>query len=366
MNKLKQNKVRILIFLVCSILICSTLFFYKPCENWLNNLFFKNPVANLNDCDLTVHFVDIGQGDCILVNFPDNKVMLVDCGSNSNKDKLEMYFNKFFENKEKVIDFFVITHADEDHYGNGSYVFENYEVKNFYRPSVCTPNETGWEGASINDDEGYKKLIDESFKNENGCQMFYNVASDNFLNQSDASYNVRCYSPLEENYQNSNDYSAVLQIEYFGRKILLTGDAESDIETKLINIYGEDLKSDILKVAHHGSKTSSSVNFLREVSPLYAVISVEKGNTYNLPNDEIIARLDSIVGKDNIYRTDNMGNIVFGLNTKQQVDNKASILVKTTKATNVNVKVSWWCVVVLFEGVSFVIIFFVEKKKKEK
>ena len=366
MNKLKQNKLKILIFLACSILICSTLFFYDLCENWLNNLFFKNPVANLTDCDLTVHFVDIGQGDCILVDLPDDKIMIVDCGSSANQNKLEIYLNKFFEDKEKIVDYFVITHADEDHYGNGSYIFENYEVKNFYRPSVCTPNETSWEGATINDDIGYKKLIDESLKNEIGCQMFFNNASDDFLNQSEIDYNVRCFSPLEENYQNSNDYSAVLQIEYCGRKILLTGDAETNTEEKLINIYGEELKSDIIKVAHHGSQTSSSINFLREVSPLYAVISVEKGNMYNLPNEEIVARVKAFVGEENIYRTDEMGNVVFGLNSKQKVEEKASIFVKTTKATNVNVKVGWWCVIVLLEGLSFAVIFFVGRKKKEK
>lgn len=369
MNKIKQYKVRILIFLVCSILICSTLFFYKPCENWLNNLFFKNPVVNLADCDLTVHFVDIGQGDCVLVNFPDDKILLVDCGSNVNQSKLEIYLNKYFENKDKVIDYFLITHADEDHYGNGSYVFENFDVKNFYRPSIYTPNEIeryGFEDVNVNNDEGYKKLIDGSLQNESGCNMFFNIANDNLLNLNNCNYSVKCLSPLEENYNDSNDYSVVLQIEYANRKILLTGDIESNIENRLIQTYGDELKSDILKVAHHGSKTSSQTNFLSKVSPQYAIISVEKDNIYNLPNQEVMTRLNSIVGQENIYRTDEMGNIVFGLNSKQKIEDKASVIVKTTKAINVNVKVSWWCVIVLVEGLTFVGVFFIGKKKKVK
>ncbi len=372
MGKLKITKMRILVFVLCSILIFSTLFFYKPCEKWLNNIFYREPAIILNDCELTLHFIDVGQGDSILINFPDDKVMLVDTGPNASSEKLLQYLGSFYKSRQdKVLDYLVVTHDDEDHYGGASAVLDTYDVKNCFRPSVFTSDEAeekGFVDVSINDYIGYKDFI-QSLKSEieNGCKEYYNNTDlTNLVDFASLEYSLTFLAPLDDKCDESNDYSAVIQIEYKNRKILLTADAEDNIEERLINLYQDNLQSDILKVGHHGSKTSTTSDFLKIVKPSYAVISVGKDNDYKHPSDEVVARLNATVGNDNIYRTDTQGNIIIGLDGDNTVDGKASIVIKTNSVTNIKVQVYWWCVVVFMEIGCFCIVFFVNFKKKGK
>ena len=162
---------------------------------------------------------------------------------------------------------------------------------------------------------------------------------------------------VEKNPQNSNDYSAVIMIECFGKKILLTADIESDIERKLVDNYGDILNADILKVAHHGSNTSSTDIFIEKVSPSYAIISVGKNN-FGHPNSEVIERLENFVNK-NLYRTDTDGDIVVGINK----DDNSKVLVNSHKRLFSNLKIYWWSVIVLFIIINYLLCFYIKRKK---
>ena len=118
---------------------------------------------------------------------------------------------------------------------------------------------------------------------------------------------VEFLGPVDENGKDLNSTSIVLKITYGNTSFLFTGDAESNEEEEILN-SGADLKSTVLKVGHHGSRTSTSYPFLREVMPQYAVISVEKGNSYGHPNEETLSKL-SDAGVE-VYRTDESGDIV--------------------------------------------------------
>ena len=372
MSKLKITKTRIFVFVLCSILIFSTLFFYKPCEKWLNDIFYREPAIVLNDCELTLHFIDVGQGDSILINFPDDKVMLVDTGPNNSNEKLLQYLGSFYKSRQdKVLDYLVVTHDDEDHYGGASAVLATFDVQNCFRPNVFTSaeaEEKGFIDVSINNNSSYKTFI-QTLKNEkeNGCNEYYNnKVLSNLPDFIGKDYLLTFLTPLDEKCDESNDYSAVIQIEYKNRKILLTADAEDNIEERLITLYQESLQSDILKVGHHGSKTSTTSDFLKSVKPSYAIISVGKDNDYKHPSDEVVARLNATVGKDNIYRTDTQGNIIIGLDGDNTTFGKANIVIKTNKVTNIKVQVYWWCFITFMEVGFFCIVFFTNFKKKGK
>ena len=354
-------------FAIFSVLIFSTLFFYSACENWLNNIFYKNPVQSLSQCELTIHFIDVGQGDSILVCLPNDEIMLVDTGSNVSSDKFETYLESFYKTrKNKTVDYLVITHADEDHYGNASLVFENYDVKKCFRPSVFTSEEVKSNGlveCQINDDTGYVNFV-ESLQAENDCNEYFNIATTNPFNLKNVDFSINFLAPLTEYSEKSNDYSTVIQIEYANRKILLTSDMESEVETELVNLYEETLKSDILKVGHHGSSTSTSQNFLDYVYPEYAIICVGKDNAYGHPKEQVLLRLQNFVEQEKLLRTDQNGNIVIGIDKDKTENGKAEILVKTKIATNIKIKVYWWCVIVFSESLCFCLVFFVKRPRR--
>ena len=352
-------KLRIIIVCAFAVILLSTMLFYNTCEYWINSVCF--PVPNsIEGAELKVHFIDVDQGDSILIEFPDNKTMLVDAGPNSEETKLINYINNNLPNK--TINYFVATHQDEDHIGGADKIFENFNVLNFYRPNVFT-NQEIVENAYIDATEynsgDFINMIN-GLKNEQNCESFVTFPHENLLNlNNDCPYSVKFLAPLDETSTKSNDYSAVIMIEYLSKKILLTGDADAEIEQRLINLYGDSLKADILKVAHHGSSDSTSINFMSKVKPTYAVISVGKNNSYGHPTQNVLQILNSTVGT-NIYRTDIQGNIVFGIKPD---NNQAQILIKTQTHPLVVLYIKWWTVVIAGIILCTVITFSIKTKK---
>lgn len=358
----KELKIKIIIFAIISILICSSFFFYSGCENFVNNIFFPTPINQTKDCELRVHFIDVGQGDSILIELPDNKTMLIDAGPSSQEDELILYLNKIFENKEnKDIDYFVLTHPDEDHIGGADVVFDNYNVKFCYRPSVFTNDEVlnfGFVDVEINSEPHFETAITKMY--QENCESIVTFATDNLLNlKSDCPYSIKFLAPIEERYTNSNDYSAVIMLEYKNKKFLFTGDAGSNIEQSLVSLYKDELKADVLKVAHHGSNDSSSFDFLKYVKPKFAVIQVGINNLYNLPNKDALNRISACMGNKNILRTDTNGNIIIGVNSNKE------IVIECAKNHIVEIHINWWCVVLFIECLSFIIIFSIKIKSKQ-
>ena len=185
-----------------------------------------------------------------------------------------------------TIDYLIITHGDFDHMGEAIYLVENFNVKNV---------------VFNNDDFNDLELNLIKVLNENNIKYYQNV---NYINL----YNNKLYFLNNTIYDNENDNSNVIYFNYNQFKLLFMADVGIKVEEQLI--YQYNLKNiDILKVGHHGSKTSTSSNFIKEIEPKYSIISVGKNNRYNHPDKEVLKKLEN----SKIYRTDVNGSIMFKL-----------------------------------------------------
>lgn len=244
---------------------------------------------NSNPNVLTVHYIDVGQGDSELIQI-NNKNILIDAGPKDAEDKVVSYIKT---QGITTLDYLIETHPHEDHIGGMEAVVKSFKINQFIGPKIYNPPTT-----SI-----FKNLI-TTLKNKN---MKITVLDPG--DHIDLGKNVECQilSPEKAYYDNLNNYSIVLKITYKDSKFLFDGDAEQEDESKILN-HGFDISSDVLKVGHHGSSGSSSENFLKEVSPKIAVISCGKNNDYGHPHKVTLDKLNSINCK--IYRTDLNGDIV--------------------------------------------------------
>lgn len=232
---------------------------------------------------LNVYFIDVGQADSILL---ENKghYMLIDAGNNEDGPKLVNYFN---EQDIKEFDYVVGTHAHEDHIGGMDDIIKNFKIDNFYMPDAITTTKT------------FEDVLDAL---EETNVIFQTPKVNQTFNLQDTTITTLSVTADEKNL---NDTSIVLKVKYGTNTFLFMGDASTKIEKNLLN---KDIKSDVLKVGHHGSRYSTSLEFLKQVSPEYAVISVGENNTYKHPHEEILKRLEE--QNIQIYRTDKQGTIL--------------------------------------------------------
>ena len=271
--------------------------------------------------EFEVHFIDVGQGDCAFIRFPDNTNMLIDAGPRNSGDNVCNYLKDVFKQENIIkINRFLITHQDTDHVGGAVKVFEEFQVDYFYRPTVLSTYEVETFGNSENYKQSNGKCYDQTIVasyNEPNCTINYSKAG---IYWGGENYSVEFLSPNYETYSNSNAYSAVVKITYNNRSFLFTGDAEFNdknkddlnrTENELISLKSDKLKADVLKVAHHGAATSTSNEFLSFVKPSLAVMSVGKGNSYGHPADETIARLQEY--NCDIYMTSTYGSIAMSV-----------------------------------------------------
>lgn len=237
---------------------------------------------------MLIHYIDVGQGDSVLIQV-NNRNLLIDAGPKSDKKKLLDYLSKL--NLEKL-DYVIATHPHEDHIGNMADIIEGYKVLAFYAPKVQSTTKT------------FEKMV-EALKDKNLKINVIKKGTDSIdLGQNTQ---VTVFSPTQASYENLNNYSPVIKIEYGSTSFLFTGDAEKDEEAEILN-NNENIHSDVLKVGHHGSSTSTSENFLNKVDPSIGIISVGKDNSYNHPNKETIKLLNE--HKVTTYRTDIDGTVV--------------------------------------------------------
>lgn len=280
--------------------------------NDIENLLSNGELYNFRDSAVKMHMIDVDQGDAMLFELPDGKTMLVDCGSEDSSKTLVDFLNS---KNIKVIDYLIYTHADEDHVGGGEAIFNTYQVNMLYRPKVLSSTENSQGnsfGYRVKETEIYDRAIMCAYL-EDGCQMKYSFEGECILGDK---YSIKFLNPDVDGYSNSNNYSAVIMIESFGKKILLQGDAEESVERRLILDYGEYLDVDVLKISHHGSNTGSSVSFLDKTSPEISLISVGE-NSWRLPSIEVIERLENIDSK--ILKTADDGNISLGINESGEI-----------------------------------------------
>lgn len=237
------------------------------------------------DSSFAVHFIDVGQADCALV-MCDGVYMLIDGGNAEDSDLVFSYLKKHGIDH---LDYLVATHAHEDHIGGLSGAA--------YAATVGTALSPVTEGST----KVFKNLV-KSLEQQN-VSLTVPQPGDSFPL---GSAQVRVLGPVKA-YEEVNDTSIVLSVTYGQTDFLFTGDMEAAAEADLVE-SGADLSATVLKVGHHGSSSSTSYRFLREVLPDYAIISVGEGNKYGHPNEEVLSRLAD--AEATVYRTDLCGTII--------------------------------------------------------
>ena len=262
--------------------------------------------------DMTVHFIDVGQGDSIFIELPNGENMLIDAGETTEGDKVAAYI---FAEGYDTLDYVVATHPHSDHIGGMADVVNSFNVENFYMTSA----------------ESTTKVYENMLKavKDSKADVHNVIAGDIILDKTNLLIEVVAPKTLE--CDDLNDTSVVLKLTYGDRRFLFTGDAEKAEEDGIWT----NIKCDVLKVGHHGSDSSSSANFLKKAEPSYAVISVGMGNSYGHPTDVVLKRLAD--RNIDVYRTDTQGTIVFTTDGKDiSVNVKPSVcapVVETTVTT---------------------------------
>ena len=238
---------------------------------------------------LTVHFIDVGQGDSILLTCG-GKTMLVDAGGSEQGERVVRYLRS---QKISALDIAVATHPHRDHIGGMDTVVQNFPIKTLYTP------------VTESDNACFQDLI----KACSAANVKLTVPkADAQFSLGDAKVTVLGPRGDYEKLENQNNISIVLRVDYGDRSFLLTGDAEHEEETAILDA-GCIVDVDVLKAGHHGSEDSTGSRLLHEAMPDYCVISCGLGNDYGHPHEDTLSRLrDADV---TVCRTDELGTIVF-------------------------------------------------------
>ncbi|MBQ1186641.1 MAG: MBL fold metallo-hydrolase [Clostridia bacterium] len=235
-----------------------------------------------------VRFIDVGQGDCILIS-SNGYNAIVDFGNKSD------FGTELLDSLKKLgvnrIDCAILSHYDTDHVGGGSKIIGAINTRYALLPEL--------------DDRTDNNFTNFQYALENSGTEIYTAKVGTVINIGEFEITVLAYN---KNAENSNDQSVVLMAEISGKKFLLTGDAGTDIENQLLNDK-IDIDCDVYKAAHHGSRNSNSAEFIAAASPEYAVISAGASNSYGHPHSEVLDNLAAVNAK--VYRTDRSGDITF-------------------------------------------------------
>lgn len=300
----KEKRTRhILVITLCVVTIVAVTLFLLGFPEKPFPAFSSSPSSSVSDNSVTipntsglhVYFIDVGQGDCTLLISPNGKTMLIDAGGVHAFSKIRYTLDKLSIER---IDVAICTHMHEDHIGGMAEVVEHFPVGQMF----LSPYDI--ESAS------YAHLIDVI--NDNHVPASSAYAGLNALIDWDELCEVRILSPYETHYTDENDTSMIVRVKFGNNAVLITGDAGETAEYLALKALPHKLfHADVLKVAHHGSRTATSKKFLNRVNPSIAVISVGNDNPYGLPDEEILARLEETGTR--IYRTDRDGTVLITL-----------------------------------------------------
>ncbi|NQV00589.1 MAG: MBL fold metallo-hydrolase [Parcubacteria group bacterium] len=250
---------------------------------WIWSAVLKQAPDNI----LEVHFFDIGQGDSIFIETPQGKQVLIDGGP--DKTVLEK-LGKTMPFYDRTIDLVILTHPDADHITGLVEVLKYYQVEYILF-------------SGLEKDTAVYQKWEDIIKEKNISLTIAQTGQKVILEKGIIMNILWPEQSLAESFtKKANNSSVVGQLIYEQIEFLLTGDIEKEIEQRLVN---QNLESDILKVPHHGSKTSTSYNFFKAVNPQIAVISVGLDNYYKHPHEDILERLKNVL----VYRTDKNGDI---------------------------------------------------------
>lgn len=264
------------------------------------NILYK---ANSN---FAIHMVDVGQGDCTLIVTASRKTILVDGGGSEseNYDVGEKVLVPYLLDRQiKKVDYLVISHFDSDHCKGLFSVMKTLNVKTAIvsKQSKISSN--------------YQYFI--KLAKERKITVVEVTAGDNIRIDKNTDLDILWPTKNQMSQNPLNNNSIVCKLKYRNVSVLFTGDIEGEAEKAIENIYGDYLKTDILKVAHHGSKTSSGENFLKLASPKIALIGVGKDNKFGHPNDVVLKRFNTLGCK--VYRTDEVGEITLIIDKNSRI-----------------------------------------------
>lgn len=277
-----MKKRLISLFLILSLLLCGCTIAAEPVEP---------TAAPVSGSGLTVHFIDVGQADCALLEC-DGQYMVIDGG---NKEDGQLVISYLQQQGVEELSAVVCSHAHEDHVGGLPSVLAVYPTQAVYAPTKTY-------SSNIFDDFVY-------YTDQQGLEITMPQPGDTFpLGEA----NITVLGPTKS-YAETNDTSIVLRVDYGESSFLFTGDMEVAAENDMLDFWESTGNSaifdvDVLKMGHHGSNTSTGYRFLNAVMPDYAVISVGEGNSYGHPNDEPLSRLNDAGVTQ--FRTDKLGTVV--------------------------------------------------------
>ena len=266
--------------------------------------------------------LNVGQGDCIFLQFPDGQTMVMDAGSEFGSSNT---YDKLADHLDvrgiQALDYMFITHSDYDHIRYVQDILEEYEVKAIYIPRVAEDMSATWT-------KTIAAIKEETWTNSNGEQVlseiFYTVGDFTIEGEDWA---MSCHSYLEEDYPNvkesssaevKNSVSPICFLEYADRTLVLTGDSNERNEEYLVERGVLNVDADVLKVGHHGSRTSTIQEFLDAVDCEYAIVSYGEDNEYGHPTPELMSRLQNYTdptpdgdynGYKYVYETAKDGNV---------------------------------------------------------
>lgn len=293
----------------------------KPCYDGDFPIINQSKIVS----DLEVVFIDVGQGDSILIKTPSNQTILIDAGAEEDYSGVNLV--KYLKScGVKTIDYAIITHPDADHTGGFISVFDKFKVKFVFRPYVRSDNKltdrlkSRFNPQTITycDTDTYANLL-LSINSERSNWVYIDKDTDLIFDYADGkTLKLDFLTPTAElselNYTDLNDYSPLIKITYAGKSFMLTGDASKTVEEEALSFYPSYvLACDVLKVAHHGSDTSTSYSFVKAVSPSYAVISCGEGNIYKHPKSSVLTTL--LASNAKLFRTDLQGSVTFTVNS---------------------------------------------------
>lgn len=388
-NQIRITKTKLIVFAVIVVILAVTLPFSAFFENKLDSVLRKNygdfNTATSQKC--VFHVLDVGNGDCLALELPDGKKMLIDCGMDIKSTKkdyktntvnylTEVVFNGEKNSENRVFDYLILTHPHDDHYKMAKTIFDNFKINTVYRPAVFyyKDDETALSNTELQraKNAGFVDSSVTTLKNSSDVATISSANYKTFLNCMESeesnvfytyqgasgftitgdSYELKSYWPVSLDLGTSdlNIYSPIIIFSYNNHSICLTGDSVTESENYVADHYNLPMV-DLLKVGHHGSAGASTSKFLNEIKPTYAFVSCSSDNSYGHPNEKALTRIkESGTLSNNILMTKDSGNLVFA------ITDSAEIMVAASDGI-VFVKIRWWyvcgtvlilCAVVIF------------------
>ncbi|MET3681925.1 competence ComEA-like helix-hairpin-helix protein [Alkalibacillus flavidus] len=243
--------------------------------------------------DLEVHFINVGQGDSTLLTTPNDKTILIDAGKSAYSDEVVSYLN---EQNIDTIDHVIATHAHADHIGGMTDVFDSFNVENVYGSGVEHSTQTY---------DDYQNAIDTK-----GIDFDTPEAGETLVNNDKTNLEAEFVYAGNQG-DDINNASVALHVSYDEASFLFTGDAEAEAEQDMLN-HSDIANTDVYKVGHHGSNSSSSESFIDTIEPEYAIFSYGADNSYGHPHDEVVNRLEA--SNTTLYSTAAQDDIVIETN----------------------------------------------------